>query len=171
MSFLSLFAVDRFGITAVAAAVFIAINNSTGLWASPLGGYLSDRLGHTPSLLISCIAAGPIIFLMTITPYGFWFVLVLLGWGILNSLRMPTTESFIINNISAKRRSTLLGVYYFASQHGSGILAPIIGYIIDHFGYTDAFNLVAITSLGITIILGAFLWLSKPRTGPSSVKA
>jgi MFS family permease len=169
MSFLSLFAVDRFGVTAAAAAVFVAINNSSGLWASPFGGYLSDRLGHIPSLLISCVAAGPIIFLMTITPYGAWFVLVLLGWGALNSIRMPTTESFIINNISAKRRSTLLGVYYFASQHGSGILAPILGYTIDHFGYSTGFNLVAIASLAVSLVLGTFLWLSRPRVSSSSL--
>jgi MFS transporter, YNFM family, putative membrane transport protein len=169
MSFLSLFAVDHFGVTATAAAVLVAVNNSTGLWASPIGGYLSDRLGHIPSLLISCLAAGPIIFLMTLTPYGVWFVLVLLGWGALNSIRMPTTESFIINNISAKRRSTMLGIYYFATQHGSGILAPILGYVIDHFGYSTSFNLVAAAALGITIILGIFLWQSQPHKGSRSI--
>jgi MFS transporter, FSR family, fosmidomycin resistance protein len=168
MSFLSLFAVDRFGISAAAAAVFVAINNSTGLWASPLGGYVSDRMGHIPSLLISCVAAAPIIFLMTITPYGIWFVVVLLAWGALNSIRMPTTESFIIHNISAKRRSTLLGVYYFASQHGSGILAPVLGFMIDHYGYSVGFNFVAVASLGVTLILGFFLWQAAPRTSSPS---
>jgi hypothetical protein len=41
----------------------------------------------------------------------------------------------------------LLEVYYFASQHGSGILAPILGHIIDRFGYNTGFNMVAIATL------------------------
>lgn len=163
MSFMTLYAVDSFGISAAAAAILVAINNSTGLWASPIGGTVSDRLGHIPSLLISCLATGPIIFLMTITPYGVWFIVVLLFWGVMNSIRMPNTESFIINNVSVKRRSTILGIYYFSTHHGSGILAPVLGYIIDHYGYTTGFNLVAATALGLTIVVGAFLWQSRMR--------
>jgi MFS family permease len=170
MSFLSLFMVDHFGITAVAAAVFIAVNNSTGIWASPLGGYLSDKLGYTRSLLISCLAAGPIIFLMTITPYGAWFVIVLLGWGVLNSIRMPTTEAYIIANFSAKRRSTFLGLFYFAAQHGSGILAPVLGYLIDRYGYITGFNLVAGFTMVLTVILGTWLWRSRPPKGASAIQ-
>jgi len=158
ISFLSLFMVDHFGITAVAAAIFIAINNSTGLWASPIGGYLSDRIGHVPSLLISCLAAGPIIFLMTVTPYGAGFVIILLLWGALNSIRMPATESFIMKHGSQKTRSTLLGIYYFASGHGSGILAPVLGYLIDQFGYSISLYIVAIAMLSATLIIGLFLW-------------
>lgn len=164
-SFTALFVVDRFGVTAAAAAVYVGILNSTGIWASPLGGYLSDKIGHIPALLISCLAAGPVIFLLTVAPYGAGFIIVLLTWGALSSIRMPTTESYIMSRASANRQSTLFGIYYFASQHGSGILAPLLGVLIDHFGSTvAAFNVVAAATLGLTLLVGAFLWKSRDRT-------
>ncbi|MBI2329168.1 MAG: MFS transporter, partial [Chloroflexi bacterium] len=51
IAFVPLFMVDHFGVGEEAAAVFLAIIYSAGLWASPLGGYLSDRLGKVPVAL------------------------------------------------------------------------------------------------------------------------
>lgn len=172
MSFLALFAVDHFGITAALAAIYIAVNNSTGLWASPIGGHMSDRMGHIPALMISCLAAGPVIFLMVAVPYGPWFVVILLAWGVLNSLRMPATESFIIQQGSQKTQSTLLGIYYFACQHGSGILAPLVGFAIDTYGYSTSFIIVGGAILVVTLTIGSLLWGSREKpTGIQSLEA
>lgn len=168
-TFAALFVHARFGITAAAAAIYVAILNSTGIWASPFGGYLSDRIGHIPALLISCLAAGPIIYLLTVAPYGAGFIITLLAWGALSSIRMPTTESYIMSRASSKRQSTLFGIYYFSTQHGSGILAPLLGVLIDHIGFTASFNIVAATTLGLSLVVGAFLWKSRDRvTAPVS---
>jgi FSR family fosmidomycin resistance protein-like MFS transporter len=159
----ALFAQDRFGISAAAAAIFVAVLNSSGIWASPLGGYLSDRLGHIPAMLISCLAAGPIIYLLTVAPYGAGFVIVLLAWGALMSIRLPTTESYIMSRSSPKLRSTLFGVYYFSTQHGSGILTPLLGVLIDHIGFTSSFYILAVATLGVSLSIGAFLWRSRTK--------
>jgi len=164
VSFIPLLTVDRFHVSAAAAAAYIALYNSSGLWASPIGGYLSDHMGHIPLLILSCIVAGPLIFLITITPLGAGFIIILLFWGALNSVRMPTTESYIIHNTDPKKRSTLFGIYYFATSHGNGILAPIIGFLLDHVGYTNGFNIVAAASLAAALLFGLLLWQSRTRT-------
>jgi len=168
-TFAALFVLDRFGVTEAVAAMYVAILNSTGIWASPIGGYLSDRIGHIPALLISCLAAGPVIYFLTVAPYGAGFIVILLVWGALNSIRMPTTESYIMSRASAQRQSTLFGIYYFSTQHGSGILAPLLGVLIDRFGFNSSFSMVALTTLGLSLVIGAFLWRSRDRASAPTV--
>jgi MFS family permease len=159
-SFLPFFAQNRFAISAAAAAVYVSVYNSAGFWASPLGGHLSDRIGTIPTILITCVAAGPFMFLVTVAPYGIAFIAALLAWGALLTMRLPVTESYIMNTANPKRISTILGITYAASQHGTGILAPLLGYLIDLRGYIFAYQIVAALSLIVTLIVGFMLWKS-----------
>jgi MFS transporter, DHA1 family, purine base/nucleoside efflux pump len=160
-SFLPFIAQDRFAIGAAAAAIYVSVANSAGFWASPIGGILSDRIGSIPTVLLSCIAAGPFIYFVTVAPYGVAFIIALLIWGALISIRMPSTESYIMNTANPKRISTILGISYAASQHGTGLMAPLLGFLIDRTGYVSAFQIVALISFGVTLILGTMLWRSE----------
>lgn len=162
-SFLSVFAVKELGTSAAVAAILVAVSSSSGLWAAPFGGHLCDRIGYIPAMLISCLATGPFIYLIAVTPYGASFIVVLLLWGALNSIRLPAVESYIVSQASPKRRSTLLGIYYATSQHSTGILAPVLGFFFDQAGYVPVLKVVAAISLGVTLIIGAFLWRSNNR--------
>ena len=157
-SFLPFFTQERFAVSAAAAAIYVGVLNSSGLWASPVGGHLSDRIGTIPTLLISCVAAGPVIFLLTVSPFGIAYVILLLLWGALMGIRMPSMESYIMNTANPKRVSTIFGISYAAGQHGTGLLAPLLGYLIDNSGYITAYQIIAILSLIVTLILGPLLW-------------
>jgi len=52
IAFMPLFMVDQFGVSEGTAAASLAYVYVAGLWASPLGGYLSDRLGRVPVMLV-----------------------------------------------------------------------------------------------------------------------
>ncbi|GAI49601.1 unnamed protein product, partial [marine sediment metagenome] len=67
-----------FGIGREVAAALIAVIYFAGLWASPLGGHLSDRLGRVPVLLTVCFMTGPVIYLLNLVPYGLGFGAMLL---------------------------------------------------------------------------------------------
>jgi MFS family permease len=162
-SFLSVFAVEQLGTSPEIAALLVAVSMSSGLWASPFGGHLCDRIGPIAAMLLSCLAAGPLLYLIAVTPYGAGFIVVLLFWGALASIRLPAVESYIISQASPKRRSTLLGIYYATSQHSTGILAPVLGFFFDRSGYIPVLQVVAVISLGATLILGTFLWRSHIR--------
>jgi MFS family permease len=157
-SFLSVFAVKQLGTSTTIAAILVAVFSSSGIWASPFGGHLCDRIGYIPAMLLSCIAAGPFIYLVAITPYGASFIVILLIWGALNSIRLPAVESYIVTNASPRRRSTILGILYATSQHSTGILAPLLGYFFDIAGYVPVLKIVALITVGVTLIGGAFLW-------------
>jgi MFS transporter, FSR family, fosmidomycin resistance protein len=167
-SFLSVYAVKHLGIDPKIAAILVAVFASSGVWASPFGGHLCDRIGYIPAMLLSSIVSGPFIFLITITPFGPWFIIVLLIWGALTSIRLPAVESYIVSQASPKRRSMILGIYYASSQHSTGILAPLVGYFFDLYDYVPVMQSVAIISIIICVIGGIFLWTIDRR---SKVKA
>jgi len=84
------------------------------------------------------------------------------------SIRMPSTESYIMTTVNPKKVSTILGISYAASQHGTGLLAPLLGYFIDRSGYVAAFQIVALISVVVTLIFGTLLWRSYKKQSTAS---
>jgi len=157
ISFIPLFMVDQFGISKGKAAAFLAIVYSCGLWASPLGGYLSDRLGRVPVIFGTCLAAGPVIYLLNLVPYGFATGVVLVALGMITYIRMPVSEAYIIEHTSERHRSTILGMYYFCGMEAGGILTPVMGYLIDQLGFYLSFTIVSAALVVVTFICSIFL--------------
>lgn len=158
ISFIPLFLVDNFGISERKAAALLSIIYSAGLWAAPAGGYLSDRLGKIPVLLAVCFLAGPIVYLLNIIPYGIGIWILLLALGISLSVRMPVMESFIVSETSISNRSTVLGIYYFSAMESGGLLTPVMGNLIDRFGFYPSFSLAGAAIFTVTLIGSVWLW-------------
>ena len=164
ISFIPLFIVDHFGTSEEAAAAMLSLAYFGGLWAGPLGGYLSDRLGRLPIILAVGLIAGPAIYLLNLVPFGVGFSAVLIIVGMAMHLGMPVTEAYIISHTSERKRSTVLGFYYLGSRGGPAI-APVIGYLIDHYGFHTSFSIVSAVMVAVTLICAIFLWGS--RDAPS----
>jgi len=163
--FVPLYMVDYFKVDPKTAAVLLALVYSAGLWAAPLGGYISDRLGTVPVLLAVCLASGPVIFLLNVVPYGvgFWALLVLIGMVMI--MRAPIAEAFLVAEVPERYRSTILGVYFFSAMEGGGVLTPLMGYLIDTFGFYTTFSLSS-AFLVVFVLLGiALLRVLKRRGG------
>jgi len=157
-SFLPLYLVDHFGVPEAVATASMAIIYSGGLWVSPLGGYLSDRVGRVRTVLAVCLIAGPIIFLLNLAPYGLGTGAVLVLLGITIYARMPASEAYIIGQTSEHNRSTILGIYYLAMSEGGGILTPVMGYLIDHLGFYSSFTIASISVLIVAAVCSIWLW-------------
>jgi len=161
VSFIPLYLVDHFGVGKGLAAALVASIYSSGLWASPLGGYLSDRFGRVPVIIAVCLMGGPVIYLLNLIPYGFGMVILLVSIGMVIYLRMPVAEAYVATNAPERHRSTILGIYYFSAMEGSGVLTPLMGYSIDHFGFSLSFTISAVTILAVTLVCSLFLWGSQ----------
>jgi len=161
VAFIPLFLVDHFGVGKETAAVFLAIIYSAGLWASPLGGYLSDRLGRVPVVLVACFIAGPVIYLLNLVPYGLGMGVLLITLGMVMYVRQPVAEAYIIGQTSERNRSTILGIYYFGAIEGIGILTPVVGYFIDQFGFYASFTIAGIAVFAVTLVCSIWLWGSR----------
>ena len=163
ISFIPLYLVDNFGIARETAGALLAIVHSSGIWAGPLGGYLSDRFGRLRVIAISCIGMGIFIYIFNIVPYGIavWAFMLLIGMS--DYIRMPSSESYMITNTSEKRRSTILGIYFFSQMEGSGVLTPLLGYTIDKLGFHYSFTIAGVSIVVVSLICLFFLRGSRDR--------
>ncbi len=158
VSFIPLFIVDHFGgVSNEAAAAMLSLFYLGGLWAGPLGGYLSDRLGSVPVILAAGFIAGLTIYLQNVVPLGIAFSAVLITLGTAMNLSMPAIESYIIGHTLERRRSTVLGIYYLGSRGGPAI-APLIGYLIDRYGFYTGFSVVGAAMAVVTLVCAILLW-------------
>lgn len=157
VSFIPLFIVDHFGsVSNEAAAATISLFYLGGLWAGPLGGYLSDRVGRVPVILVAGFIAGLAIYLQNLAPFGTAFSAVLIMLGAGRHLSMPVVEAYIISHAPQRKRSTILGIYYMGSRGGPAI-APLIGNIIDRYGFYTGFSVVGATMAAITLVCAILL--------------
>ena len=161
ISFIPLFLVDHFSVTEETAAALLSLVFSAGLWAGPLGGYLSDRLGRVPLILAISFIAGPVIYLLGLLPYGGSIFAVLLILGMSMFIRMPASEAYIVSQTSERNRSTILGIYYFSSRGGPGLVMPVMGYLFDQYGFYTSFTIVGATMVAVTIGCSIFLWRNR----------
>jgi len=157
IAFIPLFLVDRLGFSKEMAGASFAFIYSAGLWMSPLGGYLSDRWGRVPAMLTVCFLAGPVIFSLNLVPSGWGIGLLLIVIGMIIYVRMPVSEAYIIEQTQEGNRSTVLGIYFFGTMEAGGLLTPVMGYLIDHLGFTFSFTLAGATLLVVTLIFSIIL--------------
>jgi YNFM family putative membrane transporter len=151
ISFIPLILVDQYKLSKETAGALLGLTYSAGLWAGPFAGFLSDRLGKVPVMLSACFMGGPVIYLLTIIPYGLGFLILLISIGIIVYVRMPVTESYIVGETKPSSRSTILGIYYFCAMEGGGVFTPIIGYLIDHLGFSLTYTIAGASLLIVTL--------------------
>ena len=159
--FIPMFAVDNLKTSKEVGAALLALAQFSGLWAGPLGGYLSDRLGKIPVMLVVALIAGPAIWLLNLVSLGWSIYLVLFVMGICQYVGMPVSESYIISHSPERNRSTILGFYYFASRGGPGLLMPAMGYLTDTFSFGVTFTVVGIGMLAVALVCSLLLWRSR----------
>jgi predicted MFS family arabinose efflux permease len=161
MTFVPLFAIERFGISKAAAAIFLSVNYSSGLWAAPLGGYVSDRVGSIPTTLAVCFLAAPAVYLLNIAPEVISFGVLMAFFGMISYIRMPASEAFMVKETTTHNRSSILGIYYFGNSEASALLTPVFGYLIDRFGFYTTFSIGGAAVLAVTLICS--IWLVGKR--------
>ena len=157
IAFIPLFMVDHFAVSKKTAGFFLALIYSAGLWAAPLGGYLSDHVGRVRMILALSFLLGPIIYMLNLVPYGIGFGALLLIFGMILMMRMPIAEAYIVSQSPEHLRSTILGIYFFSVIEGGGVLTPVIGYFIDQFGFYSSFTICGGTVVTATLICSLFL--------------
>jgi len=166
VSFIPLLMVDHFHLSKETAAVLFSLIYSAVFWASPLSGYLSDRVGSVRVTLAVCFSAGPILLMFTILPYGWGIIVLLILLGMVIFARMSSSETFIVRHTPPGIRSTILGIYYFTGMEGGGILTPVLGYLIDRLGFQSAFTIAGVAAIMVTLICA--FWLREDRQRSSS---
>jgi len=158
ISFIPLFMINRFGVDKKDAAGLLSLVYFSGFWASPLGGFLADRLGKMPVILLPSLLGAPIVFLLTKSPFGLGIYALLILLGAIGPLRNPVTEAYIVERTAPERRSTILGFYFFSNMESAGVLTPVMGYVVDRASFQFAYTGVAAILLVGSIVFLLTFW-------------
>ena len=154
-SFLPLYMVDKHGVDRDTAGVLLGLVFGGGVIGAPVGGALSDRFGRRPIILASLLAAGPVLYLLTLLPFGWAFLIAMFVYGLILSMRMPVMESVIADVVPLAQRGTALGVYFFLSQETAAVATPVVGWLMDVYGADPTFVGLAV----VGIVAGALALL------------
>jgi MFS family permease len=160
-AFLSLYMKNELGASNEVAAMALSIVFSSGLWAGPVGGYISDRIGSTKVIIVTGILSGLMIFALKEVQLGMGLWVVLWVMGVIQAMRFPVTEVFIMSQSPAKHRSTIYGVYYSTMQYTGAIFAPIMGGFIDTYGFNTMFTFSAYAVTAVAVVTSIFIWDAK----------
>ncbi len=163
VSFIPLYLVDNFGTGKEAAAASISLVYAVGLVAGPMGGYLSDRFGRVTMIGIACFTAVAAIFSLNLASYGIGTGSLLVIIGIVIYINTTSAQAFIVDNTPSRKHSTMLGVYFFGTMEGNGVLTPVIGYLIDRFGFYASFGLTSGSVLAVTLAGSLFFLANRNR--------
>jgi MFS family permease len=157
LAFVPLYLVDVHGYAERDGAIAVALFYSTGLWAAVAGGYLSDRIGRVKVVVLFALLAGPALAVLDLSGSSVAVMALILFLGAGHYVRAPASESYIVGHTPKSKRSTVLGLYFFGSIEASGILAPLVGTLVDHYGFRTSFLLSGVGLLAVATVCAIIL--------------
>jgi MFS family permease len=167
-SFLTLFMTDvlmkdlPLSVSEPRATMLISIQYLPGIFGGPLiGGWISDRIGSIKVIIVTGLLSGLVIFGLESFPMGFGFYGMLFAVGLIQAVRMPVTEVFIMGQTPARFRSTMYGIYYSTMQYTGAVFAPIMGGLIQRYGFHAMYTYSAVVVTAVAVITSFFIWDAK----------
>jgi MFS family permease len=158
MPFLTLYMTDELKVPEAVAGGLMSIVFSSGLWAGPVGGWISDKIGSVKVIIATGLIGGLLLYGFKYVSYGWSLYILLWLQGLNQSIRMPVTEVFIMSQAPGKHRSKIFGIYYSTMQWTGAIFAYPGGVLLDRYGFHTMFTWAAI-GVGVTAIITAFFIL------------
>lgn len=169
MSFLPLYLVDKHGVSRELAGMVSGLTAGGGIIGAPVGGALSDRFSRRPIIIASLVVGGPLLYVLTLLPFGPAMLALVFLYGLVLTMRMPVMESVIADVIPAAQRGTALGLYFFLTQETTAVLTPVVGGAIDAYGPDPTFTALAV--VGIVTAALALLIRGSKGTGDQPATA
>jgi MFS family permease len=149
------FFMERFGVSAPVGGLLLTIIQGAGLVGPLAIAWLSDRLGKRAlvtqvTLLLSAVVTVWLVHHGGLSPL---FYLNLILYGAVVQARGSLTQTMIGDFASEEVTDAAFSIYYFIGFMSGPIWTLIIGYVMEHHGFTPAFYVAAGTYIAGTILL------------------
>jgi FSR family fosmidomycin resistance protein-like MFS transporter len=152
LPFLPLYLIDHVGLTTTMAAVWTSIVRASGILGSLLGGWLSDRWGNKRTVLLSLIAIGPAMLLLTTINYFAALAFIMMAIGTLWAMRETAVQTYLMGKTPLRLHGIVFGIYFGIGMQGQSLLQPVYGVFMDMIGIANVFLIVALISVAASII-------------------
>ena len=145
MTYLVPFFMDKFTISASAGGVLLTLMQSAGLVGPMAIAWFSDWIGKRTfitqiTLLLSAVST---VLLVQHSSLNVFFYINLLLYGAFVQARGALTQTMIGDFASEELMDAAFSIYYFVGFISGPVWTLIIGYVMQHYGFTQAFYLAA----------------------------
>lgn len=158
-TFIPLYWVSSFGQSTATGAIALTFFSVCGVISNFFGGMLADKFGYRTVIRVVFALMPPVVagFSLSNNLYAAWALLPLLGFVLYApfSAQVVLGQQYLAKNIGFASGITL----GLATSLG-GVVAPLLGWIADHYGMAATFQSLA----ALSIVGAIFAYALKPVT-------
>ena len=158
-TFIPLYWVSAFGQSTATGAMALTFFCVCGVISNFFGGMLADKFGYRAVIRVVFALMPPVVacFSLSSNLYAAWALLPLLGFV----LYAPFSAQVVLGQQSlAKNIGFASGITLGLATSLGGVVAPLLGWIADHYGMAATFQSLA----ALSIVGAVFAYLLKPVT-------
>ncbi|HEY3305082.1 MAG TPA: MFS transporter [Candidatus Binatia bacterium] len=149
------FFMERFGVTASGGGFLLTLLYGAGLVGPLAIGLVSDRFGRRApavqgTLLLSALMTIGLAQHDSLSPL---FYLNLLLYGCVVQARSSLTQAMLGDFVTEEMTDAAFSIFFFVGFMSGPIWLLIIGYVMEHFGFTPAFYVAASTYIAGMLLL------------------
>ena len=145
LTFLPVFLAYEMGYSPVLVGTCMFVMQAAGFAASPISGYLSDKMGRRQILMASMAMTAVVIVMMAFAgkTQAFVFLIAVLGF-FLYAVR-PVLQAWMLESTPKNMGGTSIGILFAVQAAGSAVSPVIGGALADRYGLTATFYFLAAT--------------------------
>jgi len=155
ITYLVPFFMERFGITASGGGLFLTVLQGAGLVGPLAIAWFSDRFGKRAAItqVTLFLSAIMTVWLAHQTSLGPLFYLNLILYGTVVEARSSLTQTMISDFAKDELTDAAFSIYYFIGCISGPIWTLIVGYVMERYGFTQAFYVAASTYIAGMLLL------------------
>jgi MFS family permease len=159
LPFLVLYCTRELGFTAGQAGLALALYGASAIFAGPISGRLSDRIGALPIMRASLLMSGSVLLLFPLahTRSGLYAMTIL--WAACAELFRPASLAAITHVVAPAERRSAYALNRLAINLGMSI-GPALGGFLATVSFRAMFVVDAATTLMAGLVLSATSWRS-----------
>ena len=152
---LPLYLSEHLGMSEIGIGFHLALLTAMGTITNPAFGYLSDRIGRMPVIVIALTAKVAIAVLLALSGAGVMFTLLVAVMGAFNFVVNPLVQSWALDIAHGRRlEGSTLGVLDGANFIFTGIGPLLVGFVVHTWGFESLFwYIAAISAAALGVVM------------------
>jgi len=163
--FLSLYLTRSRGMSIGDTGLIVSLYGLGLIGAGPLGGWVADRWGRKPAILIGLGAGGTCAIALGCSKRLEFIALFTFLLALLGEMYRPGVQAAVADLVPSKDRPRAYGLIYWAINLGFAIAVSAAGFFVER-GYGVLFYIDGITSIAYAVLV----LVAVPETRPPGVR-